>query len=195
MSAFIPLRTSPLFRSQKILRQASRRAPRRPLAMQTGGATRKRPAAEAAAARDALLHAKGYRPGDNVVIFDGVCAMCNSGVDFVMKNDTSRQFKFAALQSETGKALSEKFDCPTDLSTMVYVEGDKAYVRSDAMLKIGRRLGWFMALPSELALLLLPKPVRDYVYSDIIAKNRYSVFGKRDECRFVEPGEEHRFLD
>lgn len=163
--------------------------------MQTGGATRKRPAVDAAAARDALLHAKGYRPGDNVVIFDGVCAMCNSGVDFVMKNDTSRQFKFAALQSETGKALSEKFDCPTDLSTMVYVEGDKAYVRSDAMLKIGRRLGWFMALPSELALLLLPKPVRDYVYSDIIAKNRYSVFGKRDECRFVEPGEEHRFLD
>lgn len=121
--------------------------------------------------------------------------MCNSGVDFVMRNDTQRQFKFAALQSETGKALAEKFSCPTDLSTMVYVEGDKAYVTSDAMLRIARRLGWFMALPAEFGLLLIPKKLRDYVYTDVIAKNRYSVFGKRDVCRFVEPGEEHRFLD
>lgn len=145
--------------------------------------------------RDALLRNKGYRPGDNVVIFDGVCAMCNSGVDFVMRNDTKDQFKFAALQSETGKALTEKFGCPSDLSTMVYVEGEKAYIKSDAMLRIGRRLGWFLWLPSELLLFSLPKGVRDFVYTDIIAKNRYSVFGKRDECRFVEPGEEHRFLD
>lgn len=130
-----------------------------------------------------------------MVIFDGVCAMCNSGVDFVMRYDTARQFKFAALQSESGKALVEKYDCPTDLSTMVYVEGDKAYITSDAMLRIAKRLGWFMALPAELGLLLVPKRVRDYVYTDIIAKNRYSVFGKRDECRFIEPGEEHRFLD
>lgn len=145
--------------------------------------------------REKLLRAKGYRPGDKVVIFDGICAMCNSGVDFVMRNDTRREFKFAALQSETGKALAEKFNCPTDLSTMVYVEGDKAYMRSDAMLRIGRRLGWIMSLPAELALLIVPKRVRDFVYTDIIAKNRYEVFGKRDECRFVEPGEEHRFLD
>lgn len=130
-----------------------------------------------------------------MVIFDGVCAMCNSGIDFVMRYDTARQFKFAALQSESGVALAEKFDCPTDLSTMVYVEGDKAYVTSDAMLRIARRLGWLMALPAELGLLLVPKRIRDYVYTDIIAKNRYSVFGKRDKCRFVEPGEEHRFLD
>lgn len=149
----------------------------------------------AAAARDAMLHRKGYRPGDNVVIFDGVCAMCNSGVDFVMRNDSSQQFKFAALQSETGIALAEKFDCPTDLSTMVYLEGDSAYVRSDAMLRIARRLGWYMALPAELGLLLVPRRLRDFVYTDIIAKNRYTVFGKRNECRFVEPGEEHRFLD
>lgn len=152
-------------------------------------------AAERAVQRDELLQKKGYRLGDNVVIFDGVCAMCNSGVDFVMRNDTRGQFKFAALQSDTGKALTEKFGCPSDLSTMVYVEGDQAYVRSDAMLKIGRRLGFTLALPSELALLAVPKPVRDYVYTNIIAKNRYSMFGKRDECRFVEPGEEHRFLD
>lgn len=145
--------------------------------------------------QDQLLRRKGYRPGDKVVIFDGVCAMCNSGVDFVMREDASRQFKFAALQSETGIALTEKFGCPSDLSTMVYIEGDQAYVRSEAMLRIGRRLGWFFSIPSELALLLVPKRLRDFVYTDVIAKNRYRVFGKRDECRFVEPGEENRFLD
>lgn len=149
----------------------------------------------ATAARDKLLYAKGYRPGDKVVIFDGVCAMCNSGVDFVLRYDTRRQFKFAALQSETGKALAEKFDCPTDLSTMVYVEGDQAFVKSDAMLKIARRMGWVWALPAELALLLMPRMLRDFVYTDVIAKNRYEVFGKRDECRYVEPAERHRFLN
>lgn len=145
--------------------------------------------------RDALLREKGYRPGDNVILFDGVCAMCNAGVDFVRRNDSKNQFKFAALQGETGKALTEKFKCPSDLSTMVYIEGKHAYVKSDAMLKIGRRLSWYMAFPSELAWIALPKPLRDFVYTDIIAKNRYSVFGKRDQCRIVEPGEEHRFLD
>ncbi|CAN8062717.1 unnamed protein product [Agarophyton chilense] len=145
--------------------------------------------------RDELLRRKGYRPGDNVIMFDGVCAMCNAGVDFVRRYDTRNQFKFAALQSQTGQALTEKFGCPSDLSTMVYIEGNEAYLRSDAALKIGRRLGWYFSLPAQIGLLALPKPFRDFLYTDVIAKNRYSVFGKRDECRFVEPGEEHRFLD
>lgn len=149
----------------------------------------------ASTAREKLLHAKGYRRGDKVVIFDGVCAMCNSGVDFVMRYDTHRQFKFAALQSEAGRALTEKFDCPSDLSTMVYVEGDQAFVKSDAMLQIAKRMGWVLAVPAELALLMVPKRVRDFVYTDVIAKNRYEVFGKRDECRYVEPAERHRFLE
>lgn len=144
---------------------------------------------------DALLRAKGYRPGDKVVVFDGVCAMCNSGVDFVMRLDRQNQFKFAALQSETGKALTKKYNCPQDLSTMVYVEDNKAYLYSDAMLRIARRMGWLFYLPSELALLAVPKRLRDYIYTDVIAKNRYAVFGKRDQCRIVEPGQEHRFLD
>ncbi|PXF48594.1 hypothetical protein BWQ96_01763 [Gracilariopsis chorda] len=121
--------------------------------------------------------------------------MCNAGVDLVMKFDKNNQFKFAALQSETGKALAQKFGCPSDLSTMVYIEDNQAYVKSDAMLRVGRRLGWFLALPSELALLAVPQAIRDFVYTDLIAKHRYSMFGKRDQCRFVEPGEEHRFLD
>lgn len=145
--------------------------------------------------RDASLKRKRYNPGDRVVMFDGVCAMCNAGVDIVMKFDKENQFKFAALQSETGKALAHKFGCPSDLSTMVYIEDNQAYIKSDAMLRVGRRLGWAFALPSELALLAVPKPIRDYVYTDLIAKQRYSMFGKRDQCRFVEPGQEHRFLD
>lgn len=144
---------------------------------------------------DAMLRRKGYRAGDSVILFDGVCAMCNSGVDLVMRYDSKDQFKYAALQSETGKALTEKFRCPTDLSTMVFIEGEKAYVRSDAMLKIGRRLGWFFSLPSELTLFMVPKRARDFVYTDIIAKYRYDVFGKRDECRVPEPDRRDKFLD
>lgn len=190
--AFFVARAPAIFRLRQAAAVSFPQASISPLSMRAAST---KPSAEPAAARDALLHRKGYRHGDKVVVFDGVCAMCNSGVDFVMRNDTARQFKFAALQSETGKALVEKFDCPTDLSTMVYVEDEQAFIRSDAMLRIARRLGWFMALPAELALFIVPKRVRDFVYSDIIAKNRYAVFGKRDECRFVEPGEEHRFLD
>ena len=144
---------------------------------------------------DSLLRRKGYRSGDSVILFDGVCAMCSSGVDAVMRIDRKNQFKFAALQSETGKALTEKFNCPSDLSTMVFIEEDKAYVHSDAMLRIGRRLGPVFALPSELALLLVPKPARDYVYTDVIAKYRYDVFGKRDECRIPTEEERSKFLD
>jgi predicted DCC family thiol-disulfide oxidoreductase YuxK len=157
----------------------------------------RQPPAEAAgerAAAEALLAAKGFVPSkDRVVVFDGVCVMCNRGVDFLLRWDSARQFKYAALQSEAGQALALKYGAPRDLSTMVYIEGERAYVRSDAVLRIGARLFGF-APAARLALLTVPRPMRDWFYTNVVAKNRYDVFGKRDECRLVEPGQEDRFL-
>lgn len=144
---------------------------------------------------DGILKKKGYRDHDNVILFDGVCNMCNTGVDVVLRHDATKQFKFAPLQSETGRALTAKYSCPSDLSTMVYIEAGKPYITSDAMLRIGRRLHWTFALPSKFVLLTVPKPLRDFVYTHIIAKNRYYVFGKRDQCRICQSNNDNTFFD
>lgn len=110
-----------------------------------------------------------------------------------MKWDTAKQFKYAALQSDAGQALALKYDAPRDLSTMIYIEGEKAHVRSEAVLRIGARL-FALAPAARFALIAVPKPMRDWFYSNVIAKNRYDIFGKREECRLVDPGQEDRFL-
>jgi predicted DCC family thiol-disulfide oxidoreductase YuxK len=149
---------------------------------------------EEIARADALLAAKGFDPAsDRVVVFDGVCVMCNRGVDFCLRWDTAKQFKYAALQSEAGRALTLKYGAPRDLSTMVYIEDNTAHTRSEAVLRIGQRLFAFAPL-ARLALLTVPRPARDWFYTNVVAKNRYDVFGKRSECRVVEPGQEDRFL-
>lgn len=111
----------------------------------------------------------------------------------MLRWDTAEQFKFAALQSEAGRALTLKYGAPQDLSTMVYIENGEAHVRSEAVLRIGRRLFAFAPV-ARLALLTVPRPMRDWFYTNVVAKNRYDLFGKRDECRLVEPGKEHLFL-
>jgi predicted DCC family thiol-disulfide oxidoreductase YuxK len=140
------------------------------------------------------LRGKGWSPSDRVVVFDGVCVMCNSGVDFLLRWDTANQFKYAALQSDAGRALVVKYGAPADLSTMVYVENGNAYVRSEAVLRIAGRLGILLGIPAQATLLVIPRPLRDWFYTNVVAKNRYDVFGKRDQCRLVEPGQENRFL-
>lgn len=143
---------------------------------------------------ETILMKRGWSPRDNVVAFDGVCVMCNAGVDLVMGLDKHRQFKYAALQSESGRALSRKYGAPLDLSTMIYIEDDVAYTRSEAVLRIGRRLGPVIGIISQVALVVVPRPLRDWMYSNILAKYRYAIFGKKDQCRAVEPGMEDRFL-
>jgi predicted DCC family thiol-disulfide oxidoreductase YuxK len=120
--------------------------------------------------------------------------MCNGGVDFLLKWDSERQFKYAALQSDSGKALVDKYDAPADLSTMVYIEDGLAHTRSEAMLRIGKRLGYGFGLPSQLAILAVPKPLRDWAYTNVLAKYRYDVFGKKEECRLVDPANADLFL-
>eukprot|EP00741_Cyanophora_paradoxa_P004693 tig00000823_g4555.t1 len=121
-----------------------------------------------------------------VILYDGVCGLCNGGVEFVLWFESGDAFRFAALQSEKGRSLLRAAGRdPDDISTIVLISEGRAFTKSEAVLRIGRRLQNPLPL---LALLGLGVPpfVRDLLY-DQVASNRYSFFGRRDECRLSDP--------
>jgi predicted DCC family thiol-disulfide oxidoreductase YuxK len=125
-----------------------------------------------------------------VLLFDGVCNLCNSFVDFVMERDDD--FVFASLQSDEGARLAREAGLsPDDLETFVVIDGEDSYTRSRAGLEVLRRLG----LPYSLVYptVVVPSLLRDPVY-DFIASRRYDWFGKRDECRVPDEETRERFL-
>lgn len=127
-----------------------------------------------------------------ILLFDGVCNLCNSTVLFTLKRDSKAKFKFAALQSEPGQALLKKFNLPLDhFDSFVLITGDKYYLKSTAGLHVLKKLGGVWKL--FYILIIFPRPLRDFVY-DIIAKWRYRIFGKRDVCMIPSPEIEQRFL-
>ena len=116
----------------------------------------------------------------SIILFDGVCNLCNSAVQFVIKHDKNNQFLFASLQSEEGiKVLSELNYSDDELNTFILLDNNIIYTRSTAALRVAKKLGF----PSNLlyGLMIIPKFIRDAVYK-IISKNRYKWFGKKDEC-------------
>ncbi|MCL4693694.1 MAG: thiol-disulfide oxidoreductase DCC family protein [Candidatus Hydrogenedentes bacterium] len=128
-----------------------------------------------------------------VLLFDGVCNLCNKAVQFIIKRDKDALFRFASLQSDAGQALLNQHDLPTeDFDTMVYLEGDSVYTRSTAGLRIARRLGGLW--PLLYAFIVIPRPIRDAVYG-VIVRNRYRWFGKRDDCMVPTPDLRARFLE
>lgn len=128
-----------------------------------------------------------------VILFDGVCNLCNGSILFILNRDPSGIFRFAPLQSETGKNLLSKFDLPNDkLDSIILVENNEYYLRSTAALKILRRLGALWKI--VYVFMLVPRPVRDYIY-DIVARNRYKWYGKRAECMIPSSDIESRFLE
>lgn len=127
-----------------------------------------------------------------IVFFDGVCNLCNSSVDFIMKHDKNKMFKYASLQSEFAKnhlKLTNQMDFD---SIVLYSPDGKIYDRSSAALKITKHLGF----PTNLLFLfiIIPKPIRDIVYN-FIAKNRYRWFGKKETCRIPTPEERALFVE
>ncbi|QDK45289.1 thiol-disulfide oxidoreductase [Bdellovibrio sp. ZAP7] len=121
----------------------------------------------------------------NVVFFDGVCHLCNGFVDAVITRDPQHRFLFAPLQGSTAEALLPAQD-RENLDTVIYYESGKIYHRSAAVLKILSGLGGVYGL-SRLGW-VLPGFIRDSLYK-LVAKNRYSWFGKRDFCRLPTPNE------
>lgn len=128
-----------------------------------------------------------------VILFDGVCNLCNGSILFILNRDPSGIFRFAPLQSETGKNLLSKFDLPNDkFDSIILVENNEYYLRSTAALKILQRLGALWKI--VYVFMLVPRPVRDYIY-DIVARNRYKWYGKRAECMIPSSDIESRFLE
>ncbi len=127
-----------------------------------------------------------------VIVFDGVCNLCNGAVDFIIRFDRNAVFQFASNQSEAGEAIVAQAGVSTfEADTIVLCEDGESYVRSTAVLRIARRLGW--PWKAAYVFIIVPGPVRDVLYR-LIAKNRYRLFGRRETCRLPTPEERTRFL-
>lgn len=128
-----------------------------------------------------------------VILFDGVCNLCNASVQFIIKRDPAEKFRFASLQSSYAKSLLAPLglDPEKELFSIILVEQGRLYRRSDAALRIARQLTGLW--PIVYALKIIPRFVRDSVYN-WIARNRYRFFGKKDECMIPTPSLKMRFL-
>ena len=127
-----------------------------------------------------------------IILFDGVCNFCNGSVNFIIERDREGYFKFAPLQSEIGeKLLAENGIDRIETDSVVLIEDGKAYTHSTAALRVARRLDGAWKLLSYLN--FVPRVIRDAAYK-LFAKNRYRLFGKKDECMLPSPEIRARFL-
>lgn len=129
-----------------------------------------------------------------IILFDGVCNLCNNAVNFVIKHDKKDVFRFASLQSELGKKLvSERGLNPDDLDSIVLIEPGVAYYRkSTAALEISRDLSGGYSLLKNF--LFIPEGLRDSIYN-FVANNRYKWYGKKESCMIPTPKLKAKFLD
>lgn len=126
----------------------------------------------------------------HLILFDGVCNLCNGAVRFIIKRDHRRIFHFATLQSDTASRLLGADDTPA-ATTLVYWRHGRPLVRSKAALHVARELSG--AWPLAYTLILVPRFLRDALYNHV-ARNRYRWYGKRETCMIPEPGLAARFL-
>jgi predicted DCC family thiol-disulfide oxidoreductase YuxK len=129
-----------------------------------------------------------------ILFFDGVCNFCNSSVQFIIRHDKDKKFRFASLQSELGKnairEVTTRYKVAPD--SLILHDGENWYVRSSAALYVCKILGgpWKLLF----AAIIVPRFLRDAIY-DVIARNRYRWFGKKDACMIPTPDVKDRFLN
>ena len=128
-----------------------------------------------------------------VILFDGVCNLCNSSVQFIIKHDKKSIFRFASLQSEFGKRIIEKFDLANkNIDSVMLFENNTVQLKSTAALLIAKRLsGIYSAL---YVFIIIPKFMRDSIY-DFVALNRYRWFGKQESCMIPKPELKKLFIE
>ena len=125
-----------------------------------------------------------------LVLFDGICNLCNGTVDFIIKYDKHRRFRFVPLQSDAGKKLIEKHNISLNTDSVILIENCQIYLESDAVLEIFLQ----MSGPWKLlrVLRIIPRKLRDNIYR-WIARNRYKWFGTKKTCRAPKPEEKELF--
>lgn len=130
-------------------------------------------------------------PDKPLVLFDGVCNLCNASVQFIIEHDPEGKIMFCSLQSERGQAILTHLGMKTDdFDTFIFIEQGKAYTRSSGILKeVSYFAGWwrFLSIFS-----IIPKRIRDFFYN-IVAQNRYRWFGKKESCWIPTPELKARF--
>lgn len=127
-----------------------------------------------------------------IILFDGVCNFCSFWVDFVLKRDKNDLFKFCALQSSKGIELVKKYNLDSSRQdTFFLISGNKVYTKSTAALIVCKQLKGMIKI--MFVFIIIPKFARDFIY-DLIAKNRYKLFGKRERCRIPTAAEMNKFL-
>ena len=128
-----------------------------------------------------------------LILFDGVCNLCNGFVQFVIARDPHARFQFGALQSSSARRVLEAHETPHPLpDSIVLVEDGKVYTQSTAALRIARHLSF--PFPLAFGLLVVPRPLRDGMYA-WVARHRFRWFGRRDHCMVPTPALRSRFLD
>jgi predicted DCC family thiol-disulfide oxidoreductase YuxK len=132
------------------------------------------------------------KTGNKIVLFDGVCNLCNSSVQFIIKKDKKKQFRFASLQGNFGQEFLKKNSLPADnFNSFILLEDEKVYSRSTGALRMLKHLGGAWSI--LYGFIILPKFIRDGVYN-WVARNRYKWFGKQDVCMIPTPELKERFL-
>ncbi|ASN04928.1 thiol-disulfide oxidoreductase DCC family protein [Virgibacillus necropolis] len=128
---------------------------------------------------------------NKIVLFDGVCNFCDWSVQFIIKRDPKGHYKFASLQSNIGKMIAREHHIPSDIDSFILVDNRKCYYKSTAALRVCKKLKgtWKMVY----FFIIIPKPIRDFFY-EVLAKNRYKWFGKKDSCMIPSPEMRNRFI-
>lgn len=126
-----------------------------------------------------------------LILFDGECNFCDRSVQFIIKRDPKAYFKFSSIQSEIGQSLRKRNNIPQQIDSLVLIDDNKWYCKSSAVLRVCRNLSglWKICV----FFLIVPRPIRDFFY-EIIAKNRYKWFGKKDSCMLPASEIRDRFL-
>jgi len=128
-----------------------------------------------------------------IILFDGVCNYCNGMVNFLIRHDRKKILRFAALQSKAGQELLQQYQLPTTaFDTFILIEQGKVYNRSTAGLRLYNKLPWYWQWTQ--VFWIIPRFLRDAVYN-LIARNRYKWFGKKEECMVPTEDVKSRFLE
>ena len=128
-----------------------------------------------------------------VILFDGVCNLCSAAVQFIIKHDPEKQFRFASLQSKFGEEVMKHFGLPADqFNSFILLENGKIYTRSTGALRVAKRLKGLLSL--SYIFIIVPRFIRDAVYN-LIARKSYKWFGKKEACWMPTPALKSLFIE